>query len=162
MRKIVALTLLAVIGGCSNPGLPRLRSARLQPMATPKAELLVIRDDGVVGVGERRINHLGSIVFLNEANDGPVTVTIRGDFSFRSMGDFPDGTFCLTVCGVRFEAAGATTPVPIPPGGIASTCLGYPGHYRYVVRVGDQEYPGELWVEEEGNPHPAFSEVSGS
>lgn len=162
MKHAFVLPLLIAASGCSNPQVPQLRSARLEPMATPEAELIVIRDTGL-GHGEvRRINHLGSVVFLNEANDGPVTIRIEGDFSFRSSGDFPDGTYCLTVRGVRFDAGGASTPVPIPPGGIASTCLGYPGRYHYVVRVGDREHRGELWVEEEGNPHPPFTEVSSS
>ncbi|MEQ8765943.1 MAG: hypothetical protein RL885_18640 [Planctomycetota bacterium] len=159
---ILGLVTAIAFAACSNPKVPMLRNARPEALATPEAELIVIKDEGIGHGVDRKINHLGSIVFLNEANDGPVTVTLGGDFSFRSQGDFPDGTFCLTVRGIRFEVDGARTPVAIPPGGLASTCLGYPGQYSYTVRVGEKVFEGELEVIEAGNPHPKFSEVSGS
>jgi len=125
------------------PMIPRGDATEVTPAAS---ELIVIDDDGPRRLEGRVLNHRGSIIFLNEAKKGPVTVSIDGDFGKRADGDLRPGEQCITVQGIVFSPGKASTPTGIPTGATASSCILVSGTYDYVVQVGDRSFEGRFAV----------------
>lgn len=138
--------LLALVGaaGCSVPAVPSLPKSTAQETVSPRAELIVITDNGLRAAAGRQINQLGAIVFLNEANAGPVRVTIHGYLGPPDDDPAEHGRECMLVHGMRLTRDGAVTPAGIPPGGAVSTCVFRPGTYEYVVHVGEKMFEGRF------------------
>lgn len=143
---LARLVLAVACISCASPRPPKLVSARPHTVPAPQAELIVITDDGPIDAEHREITGPGSIVFLNEANTGPVTISVEGDYATRLNGDLPDGSYCLTVKGVESEADQVISAASIPRGSVVSTCPGKPGTYVYRVTVGPRTFDARLTV----------------